>query len=369
MNINKNIFLKIIALMLVCTQANLFAPRGGCIGYGSQCDRSEVTACLSNSSDCRDRDSWFCSVPCNGDQRGANAWGSAASGSGSSSGGSAGAYGIKGQAQQITAQTLAERYMAPNGETCTKAEVLEMSQIFDKIDEDLAAGRIRDEQVASIMLSLLENGVPLICAHAKKITPSKRICTPAQINEMHRVLETLDAKRDMGVITATDYHARMSDLRRGRDGDNPVCASCVEGLGCGHSSVRDTLKRFLETVKEKAATIKKEIIEKNCALPGVDECLKQSVACMTRCDQASERTPEASEILDVIFLGDRKQFADRAEQMARKCIRTNEPRHICYSMNAANGAAAKLDASSDAEKAAFWARVDKVCRDAQGGCV
>ena len=193
--------------MFICAHAPIFAMRGGgqCYGHdtgpGGQCEGRSV-GCLG-SSDCSRDASWFCSVPCDGN----SSSGSSAAGNGGSRSGSNGSSNSSTQSSQsgpdwsISAQELkgrieAECYVAPNGQICTKAQLIQASEELVRMSEGLAQGRTNvvvswvAKDIASRLFDI--DTVSLGCAVAER-APAERCKTLARIKQLAAEIKRSEA--------------------------------------------------------------------------------------------------------------------------------------------------------------------------------
>lgn len=380
---SKNIF---ATLLLLSMPALLFAPGDRCIGYGSQCDRASVSACLSSVHDCSVRDNWFCGVPCgdsgNGARGGHGFGGFAQSASGSSSQGSSGPT-LKDQVSAVTQQTLCEYYRTEDGRLCTNAERLEAAravigvinavragemtevratQISDLLgrlgidfgcfmsDEEViaecnqTAKDIKKEVTAKLLTSLsrlssIKNGIYKVSAAQSYTALNGRVCTEEEARTTAQTLQQL--AEDVASKRITPAQQARIILSMSAAGIPLICATA-------------TLEASQKKAQEAAEKIKKEITGKALALPGIDDLIMHSVSGLTVSNNIG---PIAKDISETVFMGDTKAFFDRAEHFTKRCLRQNEM-HICYSLNQANGMASLHDATPET-RAAFFAQVQR----------
>ncbi len=168
------------------------------------------------------------------------------------------------------------------------------------------------------------------------------------------MLQKLREDVALGRITAAEQ-ARVI-LSMSAAGVPLICATAV-------------LKTAKEQAEKAIEAVKTEITGKVLALPGIDAVMMQSVGGMSRSDEGNIN-PLAQEMIDTVFMGNKKAFFDRAEHFTQRCLRQNEGRHLCFSMNQANGAASRLAAAGPAALAAHWAQIDHDIRvnQASGAC-
>lgn len=400
------ILFKVVALVLICIQTNLFAPKGGVLygecRLGRDGTLKDCTWSWSDGGNTHGNngaDNWGNgSSHSNGSSsgNGFNSFGSSGYGSGSSSSLSSG---LKAQVEQITQQTLCEYYVTDNGNLCTQQERFqamraiaelqmaelsgamtrvraeEIADLFGRMgidfgyamakeeiiaECDLAAKDIKREVTAKLLSSLsrlnsIKNGTCQPPANAQSYTAlNGRVCTKEQALETAQILQQLREDVALGRITAAQQ-ARVI-LSMSAAGVPLICATAV-------------LKTAKDQAQKAIEAIKAEIIGKNLALPGIDAVIMASVEGMSRSDEGNV-TSLAQEVMGTVFLGREKDFYDRAEHFTKRCLRQNEGRHLCFSMNQANGAASRLAAAGPAALAAHWAQVDHDIRvnQASGAC-
>jgi len=178
---NKKInFFKIFALLLITSQTNLFAPKGGGVCSSSGDNYSGRGDCYSGFG------SGHCAEPCvgsggyNAGDRESNSQG----GGGSSSGGHGGGSGYDGSvaapaissaAAVATAgrEFLDQCYMVYGNrqavKACSKKDVLYAAANVAALYADAAAGKITDDAAHRAIMGLISVGIPLDCALARSV--------------------------------------------------------------------------------------------------------------------------------------------------------------------------------------------------------
>jgi hypothetical protein len=169
----QQIFFRVVALILVCAQTNLFAGKRG--GFYGECRLGRdgtLKGCTWSWSDGgsisgnNGADNWGNgSSSGNGSSagNGFNSFGSSGYGSGSSSSSSSG---LKAQAEQITQQTLCEYYKTEDGKLCTQAERLEASRAVIEIVSATKSGQITQARADELSNGFARLGIDFGCLMA-----------------------------------------------------------------------------------------------------------------------------------------------------------------------------------------------------------
>lgn len=294
---------------------------------------------------------------------------------------------------------LSKEFRAPNGNMCTAEDVIVMGEVLIMMHDDIKSGKITADKALNELEAMIQKGLPVECAFAQKVDLEKlehvtydlrkealaytlaplarlnsikngttqpptvaqsytalngRVCTKEQVLEIADTLQKLREGVALGRIT----EAKQAQVIRSMSaaGVPLICATATL------QAAKDEARKAIEAIKTK-------IIEKNLALPGIGAVIMASVEGTSRSGKGNI-TSLAQEVIDTIFLGDSEKFGRRAEHFTKRCLRQNEPRHLCFSMNQANGAASRLAAAGPAALAAHWAQVDHDIRvnQASGAC-
>ncbi len=378
--IRTNNFFKIIALMFVCAQTNLFAPKGG----GSVCSSSGDS--YSGRGDCYSGfGSGHCAEPCMGGysagDREANSHGggnsSSGGGSGSAYDGSAAAPAISSAVAVETAsrQLLDQCYVVYSNrqavKTCSKQEVLTAVKSVSTLYAGVAAGELTDKAAHQMLMGLISLGLPLDCATARQ-APAELCSEVDHFSQMRQTMQDFAAQRTAAAQTGSapfifslnEARAMVDEITQERlAGVSQTYNEVIKGTktpaqakqaldaavaqGMPLAAMGDLVVASAEKVKRE---IEREVDEYKQLLLRPKRFNAAQLAAASNCNGGMYNLPPA-ELADLTHQFGGERWLIRAfELTTRRCAAPQRKGHLCYALNSDPNGIAKLDSMSEAEQ-------------------
>jgi hypothetical protein len=286
-------------------------------------------------------------------------------------------------------QALPECYIARRGSSyraCTKGDVIKGLLTLQMIERDVERGELTQEAAMNRVRALEKEGYPIDCAFAeeepfeqcrKYAETIRREVHQKSLESLGRLKDTLSGKQpisytfnsinglqgslEQAIQVAQTLERLQADVasKKMSAAQFEQIAKTYRAFGYKFITASSLLQEIIAEAQKAVEAIKTEITGKALALPGIDAVIMASVEGMSRSDAMS---PLAQEVVGGVFQGDKEKFLRRAEYFTKKCLRTNEGHHICFSRDQDNGAATRLASASPEVQAAFFKQVEENAR-------
>ncbi|MBY0109541.1 MAG: hypothetical protein K2X90_00295 [Candidatus Babeliaceae bacterium] len=390
---NKNNFLKLIAIMLAGAQTNLFAPKGGGgVSRGCHMECEYRGGSIGNCSDLT------CSYGDSGQREsnshGGNYGNSSGNGSsGSSYDGTVAAPAISSAAAIETAgrELLDQCYVVYSNrqavKTCSKQEVLTAVKSVSTLYAGVAAGELTDNEAHKMVMGLISLGLPLDCAAARQ-APVELCQKSDHFSTMHQIMKDYEEQK---MAAAQHQSQRIVSKGVASDGMRRVfpdinlealLSECYNDVSAGKKTEADAKKSLTElrskglsleavrevviaTAQKVKSEIEHEVAEYKELLLRPKRFNQAQLAAAMNCNGGMYNLPPA-EIADLTHQFGGERWLIRAfELTTRRCAAPQKMRHLCYSYAVGGGviaghpAVAAFDAMSDAQVAARFDEADR----------